>query len=591
MKKKKKYELESRNIFEYVGTNSNYSKIFNCITRLRFKIINNEKVQIDAIKKMEIVKGVVWNGQELQIIIGSDVEKVKVAVESLSSDVGDQLKLKSNQQAALPICKKLLNFIVAVVVPCLPLMFYTGLSSGISALLSQPGIGLTQSGWAAERLSDLDVFSAFLFLNERVGFMLLGVFFGYNTAKYMNSDLILSLLICLTLSSGLLIKQEWIIIKNIFNTGENISIRGYDNSILIFIFSIIGFSYLLTWVKSWMPSMFSSMFTPLITVGITLNLAFFVIGPFVSIIEKSLAVGVLYLLDIPFGIGALIVALLFQPLVLTGSHLALSSIVLSSMNNLHEPSVYYVCVQISAFAQAGAVLGCAIMGKERAFKFSSFATFPITGIFGITEPALYAINLPKVKPFIGGCVASGFTGLIAGILGLKMQSYTGNGIFGMLGFAKLSDGFIFLGLGILAIVLSTIITCLIYAERPNELKAYKKFFKINKVSIGDKELQQIESFYQNAKILEKEILNIQKINASILKTKKENTKIETDLKVLEIKRVKQNYFEHLKAKEILLKNIESISVLNQNKKIKETTKNNLSSLDNNYDTFLVKYIK
>ncbi|AGR42275.1 PTS transporter subunit EIIC [Spiroplasma diminutum] len=592
-----KFLLTANEILNHIGGKNNFSELYNCVTRIRFKIIDKEKVKLEVVKKIPLVKGVVWNGDELQIIIGADVEKVKTALDKIiqNSNSGS-----TTQLIKTPIYRKLLNFVIAVVVPCLPLMFYTGLSSGISALLSSPGIGLTQSGWG-KPLGELDLFSAFLFLNERVGFMLLGVFFGFNTVKYFNGDLILGLLVSLTLSSGLLMGQSWVLIENIFGTGQELAIKGYDGSILIFIFASIAFVYMHRWVKTWMPSVISSMFTPIVSVGVILAGSFFLMGPIISLIELMIATAVLQLLDIPWGIGAFLIALLFQPLVLTGSHMALSSIVLSSMITLEQPSVYYVCVQISAFAQAGAVLGCGIMAKEKSFKANALSTFPITGIFGITEPALYAVNLPKLKPFLAGCVASGSMGLVAGAMGLKMKSYTGNGIFGFLGFEKLTDGAIFLVLGAIALILATVFTCLVYSERKDEYKTYKYFTKrINKLA-GEKKLNNlveklelVEEYKNENKKLEIEFLKLQSLKNKVTKLKTRNKSVDNDLttQISDLEKIITDKIKTYNKQLEVITNyisveIEKDSEVIGNKKdyIQKEMTNAISSLKNNYSTF------
>ncbi|AXK51588.1 glucose PTS transporter subunit IIA [Spiroplasma alleghenense] len=447
-----------------VGGPENFSDYRNCLTRLRFTIIDKNLVDSEAISQNRLVKGLVWNGSELQIVIGSEVRKVKNAIDELmnhgSKTITNQGKTK------IVWYRRLLQFVVAVVVPCLPLMFYTGLSSGVAALFQQ--LGWAKPGW--EGLGDLDPFSAFLIINSRVGFMLLGVFFGYTTAKYFNANPILALLICLTLSSRLLFGVEWPIIANVFGE-RNISWKGYENSVLIYIIAVIGYAYLNRWVEKWMPDSVSNIFTPIVSVGVTISVAFFVVGPFVTLFEELLAKGVLVSLKIPFGIGPLIVAFLLQPLVLTGAHLALSTIVMQSMINTGEASIYFVCVGLAAFGQGGAVLGAAIRSKDLAFKRNAYGIFPIATFFGITEPALYAITLPKGKPFVSACTAAGIGGFIAGLLNLEMNNYTGNGVFSALGFNSIANIWIYLALGFGVVGLALVFTLLTYRERPDEFKS------------------------------------------------------------------------------------------------------------------------
>ncbi|AAT75669.1 beta-glucoside PTS system IIABC component [Mesoplasma florum L1] len=483
---KNKYEKSAESIYEYIGTESNYSKVYNCMTRLRFYVKDKQIVNTEAIKKMPIVKGVNWNGEEIQIIIGGEVQKVKDAFENYVSNKnisktskkqeGFEQKIKPKK----PMKEAILGAISGIMVPTLPVFITVGMLMGLKAILVQAGAmpeivtGIAKEGQVS--LTDADVFSAIFFIITEIAFKFLGIFIGYNTMKYLGGNTIMSILIGLALANPYIWQgTSW----PLFTIGSTtIKVQAFTSSIMPHIAANIIFFYLDKWIKTWMPSVVDIIFRPMIAFLTTMLLAFFIVGPSLFLVEQGLAVIVGWLGSIPFGIGVAIYAILWQPFVISGMHIAiampLSIGLMQGTPQVISPAIMYGC-----YGQLGAMIGVMIMTKNSQLKATCIANLT-PGVIAITEPIIYGITLPKGRPFIAGCLGAGLAGLFSGILNVRLMHSGGYGIFSIVGY--IAGGPMNVAMFVVSLLIaasSAAIICLfIYQERPSELKSIKKISRV-----------------------------------------------------------------------------------------------------------------
>ncbi|WP_148285965.1 PTS transporter subunit EIIC [Spiroplasma taiwanense] len=158
---------------------------------------------------------------------------------------------------------------------------------------------------------------------------------------------------------------------------------------------------------------------------------FFIAGPILSLIEQTIGLGVGYLSKIPYGIGTGIMALTWQPLVITGMHVPIVMPVAIGVSQGIYTTLMFP-LNIATFTQVGVAIAVGIRTKNMKLRQAAFAALP-GGFVGVTEPIIYGVNLPKVKPFIIAIISALFLGILAGILGIEARTPGGLGIFGILG--------------------------------------------------------------------------------------------------------------------------------------------------------------
>ncbi|AUF83872.1 hypothetical protein CXP39_03715 [Mesoplasma syrphidae] len=599
---KGKYELVAEKIYELVGTNSNYVKVFNCMTRLRFEIKNRDLVDETAILKIPIVKGVVWAGNQCQIVIGGEVYKVKDAVENYVTKLS--LGTTAINTKKQPKIKRFMVAVTSIILPGLPILMTAGLLMGLKAILVLSGVIVDMGIGAGGPINmDVDTFSAFINIAAETGLKLLGIFIGYNTMKWLGGSTIMQLFVSLAIA-GATLGQGNLPELVIFNINGFIVKAGmYTTSIIPHIVSAFLLFYLDRWIKTWMPTTIDVLFRPLLSFIIVYTAVFFVFGPILYIIEQGIAYVVNLATKIPFGIGVMIFCIVWQPLVLTGMHVAVFMPI--GINVAQGIPSTLLALNIAVFAQLGAVIGVAVRTKNLKLRVASIATIP-GAIVGVTEPILYGINLPKWRPFLAGIIASGIFGLISGMLAIEARIPGGLGIFGFTGAMgePVTEGLIqsvnniFTGIPN-SLVLNTVLWLVInlgvipcgivfsyfmYEERKNEKK---EISKINKMLIGyyslslgikkneakealQPHLQAIESLVTIAdidkiKLIENELVKITTVGVQLEKAIINNEKEKAAI----IKKVKIMHTKNVQDEDAINELLTKFEMLSDNQKVNE----------------------
>ncbi|AHI53173.1 PTS transporter subunit EIIC [Spiroplasma culicicola] len=488
---KSKFLITSEKLIELVGKQENFSKVYNCVTRIRFLIINPDLVKIDEIKKIELVKGINWNGNELQIIIGNEVAKVKEQIDKVL-DGSAYFNLKNNLAPSIDqsFGKKILQTISGIMTPLLPILMAVGLIAALQSILVETKVIEN----VATLPGDYGIFEGLIFIFSKVSINLLGVMFCYSTAKYFKGNTIIAIGVGLTLTSRMLYGAtivpiedaqfgDWVQGKGsegwlLFKLGDfPILIRSYEGSILPFILAGILVALLDKWVKQWIPSLIDLLFRPLIVYTLALIPILFLFGPIIGFIELGFANIVLFVEKWPLGIGPMLFAFLYQILVLTGVHVAvgLTISIPTIFADPQVPTAMMTAFRISVFGQLGAIIAIIIITKNYQLKTYSIGTIA-TGIFGISEPMIYGATLPRVKPFLAGCAGAGVAGLFIGLLKIEQIRPAGLGVFNTTGMDGTTNQILFLVAAIIAIGSGLIFTLLIYQEKKNEIKYTKKIF-------------------------------------------------------------------------------------------------------------------
>ena len=471
-----KYDDIAQKIYLAIGGVSNYTNYSNCMTRFRIDIINKEIVDIEVLKKLSVVKGINWLGEELQIIIGGEVSKVVDAFVKYTNNLekNNQPSPKSEKnnnssESVIPLTKKILGTITGIITPIIPVLMIVALLKSIYVILSLPSIGVLDDvqgslGGGADSLKNhVNWFSYVFFVIGDLPILFIGCFFCVSTVKFMKGNILVGFVISLILSAPLIYSNiypydysnvlgwKWFDLPGFTIPGSAITkesvlqpmaigIVNFSQNIFVMLAAGACYVFVDRWIKRWMPSMVDIIFRTPLAVFITILATYGVFGIAMSFIQYILAIIIIILQVIPFGIGIALFAIFWQPLVITGSHMIIAMPIMVSFLTTHNPSELLIAPQLAALAQAGVCIGLGLKTKNPNQKRVALNVSP-AGIFGITEPIIYGVTLPKGKPFILGCVAAGIVGLISGNLGIVTGGMGGMGLLAIPGLIPMDPNY------------------------------------------------------------------------------------------------------------------------------------------------------
>ncbi|MBZ6013632.1 sucrose-specific PTS transporter subunit IIBC [Leuconostoc gelidum subsp. gelidum] len=409
-----------------IGGQKNIISIDHCATRLRIMIKDKEKIDTEKIENLDRVAGAFFNAGQYQVILGTGLVD-KIHDEALKI-LGD------NAQTSTDVVKKegtsfqrAIRIFGDVFVPIVPVLVATGLFMGLRGLLTQEAFlnlfGLTPASIPSHLLLFTQVLTdtAFVFLPALV---------CWSTFKIFGGNPVLGIVIGLMLVNPAL--------PNAYEVGSGaveplkffgfINVVGYQASVLpAFIVGIIG-SRVEKWLKTKIPDALDLLLTPFLTLLSSIVLGLFVVGPIFHGIELGLLHVVQFLLDLPFGIGGLFYGSFGQLLGIFGVHHILNFLEINMLANTGWNMLNPIGT-CGNMAQAGAVLAVAIKTVDVKMKQIAYPS-ALSATLGITEPAVFGVNLRLVKPFVMAMIGGGIGGFLASILQLKA---TGMGVTGIPG--------------------------------------------------------------------------------------------------------------------------------------------------------------
>jgi len=411
-KKKLDYTKVAQNIISNIGGKENVNSVRHCITRVRFKLKDESKADDNIVKNLEGVISVVHGGGEYMVVIGDAVIDVYDAVcEQLGTmagaDSGSETKEKVN-----PVMR-LLNIVVGAVGPCLNYICAGGIIKGLLTILEMTG--LVQAGSGADALINAAGDAIFFFLP---------IFLGMNLAKTLKGDQFLGAIIGAILCYPAINGADLVIFGITFN-------YTYTSSFLPVIAVVAVAVPLARLLKKVIPKSVSNFLPPAITLLIVIPLGYTIIGPVVSLIGSLVNTGITALMNsVPLVAGALFGGL-YQVMVLFGIHSALTSF--SFMSLLEGNPDYIMAIGCTVcFAQIGVVLAIYLKTKNEDLKSLALPSF-ISGLFGVTEPAIYGVTLPRIKMFILSCIGGAVCGGFMMLTNTMMYSFSGLGLFAIFG--------------------------------------------------------------------------------------------------------------------------------------------------------------
>lgn len=414
-----KYEELAKNIVKEVGGKENVNSLTNCITRLRFKLKDESKANTEVLKNMDGVVTVMQSGGQYQVVIGNHVPDVRADVDAVLG----VLEEPTNSGPKGNLFDQFVDIISSIFQPILAPLSAAGMLKGIAAVLSF-ALG---SGFA-----ETPTYAVFNAMGDGL-FLFLPIFIGFTAMKKFGGAPFVGMMIASSLvykgfidgSAAATFAETGGL--NFFNIPFSIPLAGYGSTVMPIIAATAFAAFLEKQLKKIIPDVVKLFLVPFFTVLIAVPLTFIVIGPVMNFASDGLGNLLIAIQNFsPIVYGA-ILGFAWQILVMFGMHWAIIPFSIIALSQ-GTPTQILTPVASVSFAQTGAVLAVMLKTKNAKLKELSIPAF-ISGIFGVTEPAIYGITLPKKKPFWASSVVGGITGAIAMGLGIKAYQMGGLGIF------------------------------------------------------------------------------------------------------------------------------------------------------------------
>lgn len=416
----KNYNSLAKDIIAHVGGKENIIDLHHCVTRLRFNLADESKADDTYLKNLDGVITIMKSMGEYMVVIGEHVPYVyeEVCKEAgLNHDSSSTNEHKPKQKVSL--IQRVLNVVQSAMGPSLNMICASGIIKGILAVLSLSGILMPTDG----------LYVLFNAIGDAI-FFFLPIMLGYNLAKKLEMEPFLGFLI----GAALCYPAVNAVDINLFGYVVNAT---YTGSFLPVLFMVCLAAPLEKRLKKVVPELFRGFLVPVIVMLVIVPLGFAFIGPFANMLGEAINGGIMALFSISPLIAGVLLAGVWQVLVLFGIHGVL--IMLSFMDLLQgNPSVIMALISFVCFAQIGVVLAIYFKTKDMKLKSIALPAF-VSGIFGVTEPAIYGVTLPRIKMFVIACIGASVSGLIVSLTGLTMYTYTGLGIIGLLGLLSPTD--------------------------------------------------------------------------------------------------------------------------------------------------------
>ena len=398
---KKDYSKSAEKLVQAMGGKDNITRVFHCMTRLRFYVKDKNKIDEAEIKKLSEISGVNWHQDQFQVIAGNEVnemyaELVKMGVPNDDADSSAKSTEKKGIGSAI------IDSVTGCMTPMIPALTAAGMIKVVLTLL-------TTFNLVSDTSSTYQVIS---FIGD-AAFYFMPFLIAANAAKVFNVNQSLALII-----AGVFLHPNF---TAMIESGDPITFFSipvtpttYSYSVIPVILMVWIMSYIVKLVDRITPRIVKLILHPTLVILISAPIAIIVVGPLGGIIGDGLAVAIDFLST---KLGFIIVGILsaaFPFIVMTGMHHALTPIGLNAVATGGD-TLIFVSQVCSNVAQGGASLAVAVRSKDKNMKQLASAS-GISALMGITEPALYGVTLKLKRPVVAAAIAAGIGGIVGGLL-------------------------------------------------------------------------------------------------------------------------------------------------------------------------------
>lgn len=421
------YAKCAKEIFDTVGGRSNLVSAAHCATRLRLVTVDNSKIDMKKLENIDGVKGVFSNNGQLQLIIGTGtVNKVYdefLKVSGMTAATKEEVKAAA--VAKQPVFKRMIKALGDVFVPILPAIVASGLMMGLVEALGKAMPAFAGSDW----YGILDLFS-------NTAFTFLPILIAVSAARVFGGNIFLGAVIGMIMIHPNLI-NAWSVasmdaadipVWHLF--GFSIRQVGYQGHVIPVIIAVWIMCKLENWLHKHVPEMIDLFVTPLCTVLITGFLTIGLIGPVFSTAETYVLEFASWIITVGHGIGAMIMGAIYPLTVVCGIH-HMYNVIEAGMLASDGVNIWMPIASAANFAQGAACLAVGL--KARNYKTKSISIpSALSAALGITEPAIFGVNLRFMKPLVCGMAGGAVGALLGSIFHIGATSYGVTGIPGFL---------------------------------------------------------------------------------------------------------------------------------------------------------------
>ncbi|MVT81060.1 PTS beta-glucoside transporter subunit IIABC [Pantoea agglomerans] len=414
------YHTLAQDILSHIGGRENIVSLVHCATRLRFKLKDNHKADAEGLKKNPGVIMVVESGGQFQVVIGNHVHDVWQAVRS-EAGLADELSAATEgEKTGGNVFNHLIDIVSGIFTPFIGILAASGILKGLLALA-------VVCGWLSVESGTYKIW----FAASDALFFFFPLVLGYTAGKKFGGNPFITMVI-----GGALTHPTMIAAFNASQQSGEMTDAFLGIPVTWFNYSASVIPIILAaWVSCWLekqssrrlPASMKNFFAPLICLSVTVPLTFLVIGPLATGLSQILANGYQWIYALAPWLAGAALGALWQVCVIFGLHWGLVPLMINNLAVLGHDSMLPMLLP-AVMGQVGAALGVFLRSRDARQKMLAGSSVT-AGIFGITEPAVYGVNLPLRRPFIFGCVAGAIGGAIVGLSSTHVYSFGFANIF------------------------------------------------------------------------------------------------------------------------------------------------------------------
>ncbi len=401
-----KYTELVNDILKNIGGSDNIISVTHCVTRLRFNLKDESIAQDDVLKNMDGVVTVMKTAGQYQVVIGNHVPDVYAEV---IKQANINLEDAPASTKKMPLKDRAIDILSGIMMPSIGILCAAGIIKGFIAMFTAFGLLSMDSSW----------YTLFYAIGDSM-FYFFPVVLGFNAAKKFNMNpylgIMLGAILCYPTING--VEMTFF--------GQTI-MPTYTSSVLPIIFIVAAAAPLEKRLNKVVPDVIKTFMVPVLVLSIMIPIGYIIIGPIANVISALLALITNSIYSFSPALAGLFLGFFWQIFVMFGVHMV---ILIPSIINLTSGTPDYILPLMGAasFAQTGMVFAIWLKTKDTKLKAIAFPAF-ISGIFGVTEPAIYGVTLPRQKYFIITCIVSGIASMFIGLMGVQMYQMAGMGIF------------------------------------------------------------------------------------------------------------------------------------------------------------------
>ena len=405
----------AKKVIEALGGRENVNSVAHCATRLRVMVKDEAKINKDAIENLEKVQGAFFNSGQYQIIFGTGtVNKMYDEVVALGLPTSSKEDMKAEAAKQGNWFQRAIRTFGDVFVPIIPVIVATGLFMGVRGLLTALGMTLPE---------DVTTYTQIL---TDTAFIILPGLVVWSTFRVFGGNPAVGIVLGMMLVSDSL-PNAWAVASGGEVTAMQffgfIPVVGLQGSVLpAFIIGVVGAKFEKA-VRKVVPDVLDLLVTPFVTLLVMSILGLFVIGPVFHVVENYILIGTKAILGLPFGLGGFLIGGVHQLIVVSGVHHIFNLLEVQLLAADHA-NPFNAIITAAMTAQGAATVAVGVKTKNPKLKTLAFPA-ALSAFLGITEPAIFGVNLRFRKPFFLSLIAGAIGGGLASILGL---AGTGNGI-------------------------------------------------------------------------------------------------------------------------------------------------------------------